>query len=65
MIGTNKKIIKNKKSAVIKKNSTLKKTFKNLKISKVYYVKIRAYKTIDDKKVYGAWSAVKKSGKIK
>lgn len=65
VIGTNKKITKGKKTANIKKNSTIKKKFTKLKKGKVYYVKIRAYKTIDGKKVYGAWSTVKKTKKIK
>ena len=36
-------------------------TVKKLSRKKKYSVKIRAYKTIDGKKVFGAWSAVKKA----
>ena len=65
-IGTDKKISKNKKTAIINKKAITKKTFKKLKAGKVYYAKIRAYKIIDGKKVYGDWSKIKKmSGKVK
>lgn len=40
------------------------KTIKKLSSKKTYYVRVRAYTTINGKKVYGAWSAVKKA-KIK
>lgn len=48
----------------VSKNGTIKKTLSNLKSGKTYYVRIRAYKTIDGKKVAGAWSG-KKSMKVK
>ena len=32
----------------------------NLKKGKTYYVKVRAYKTVNGKKLYGAYSAVKR-----
>lgn len=35
-------------------------TVKKLKKKKTYYVRVRAYKTVDGSKVYGAWSAKKK-----
>lgn len=35
-------------------------TSKKLKKGKIYYVKARAYKTVDGKKVYAPWSSVKK-----
>lgn len=41
------------------------KTIKSLKKDKRYKVKIRAYKTVDGKKYYGSWSAVKTSKKVK
>ncbi|MDO5547633.1 MAG: fibronectin type III domain-containing protein [Eubacteriales bacterium] len=44
--------------------STLGKTVKKLSGGKKYYVRIRAYKTLEDGKNYGAWSGVK-SIKIK
>lgn len=40
------------------------KTIKKLTSKKTYYVRIRAYKVIDDKKVYGRWSNTK-SYKVK
>lgn len=40
------------------------KTVKKLSSKKTYYVRARAYTTINGKKVYGAWSSVKKA-KIK
>ncbi|MBO5371982.1 MAG: family 43 glycosylhydrolase [Lachnospiraceae bacterium] len=56
------------KKAVIKKNTT-KTTIKKLKKGKKYYVRIRAYKTVKvngkSQKVYGDWSKVKTSSKIK
>ena len=35
-------------------------TLKKLKSKKIYYVRVRAYKKSNSKKVYGSWSAVKK-----
>jgi len=55
-----KKNFKSKKLKTISKNKTVKYTFKKLKSKKIYYVKIRPYTKIDGKKVYGAWSKVKK-----
>lgn len=65
VVGTNKKCTSNKKSATVKKKSSYK-TFKGLKKGKKYYVRVRAYKVVRGKKVYGAWSgakAVKVKGK--
>ena len=47
------------KSVTIKKDSTTKTTVKKLKAKKKYFVRIRAYKTIDGKKVYSSWSKSK------
>lgn len=58
------KDMKSAKKATVSKGSTAKTTIKSLTKGKTYYFKVRAYKTIDSKKVYGAWSAVK-SVKIK
>lgn len=60
----NKKFTKGKKNVTISKNKTVKKTVKKLKSKKTYYVKVRAYKKVGSKKLYGAYSAVK-SVKIK
>ena len=57
---TSKKFTKKTtKTTVIKKQSTKKTTLKKLKNKKKYYVKIRAYKTVNGKKVYGSYSSVK------
>lgn len=48
---------KNAKTVTEKKNN--KKTIKKLKKGQKYYVRVRAYKLVDDKKVYGTWSAIK------
>jgi hypothetical protein len=53
---TDKKFKKSKKKTV----STNKATLSKLKKGKKYYVRVRAYKTSNGKKVYGKWSAVKK-----
>ena len=41
------------------------KTIKNLKKGKVYQVKVRAYKKVDGKTYYGAWSKIKTTKKVK
>lgn len=60
LYATNKKFTKGKKVIKISKASTSTKTIAKLKKKKTYYVKIRSYKTIDGKKVYGNWSNSKK-----
>lgn len=54
----NKSFTKNKKT-VKAKSSAKKKTIKKLKKKQKYYIRIRAYKTINNKKVYSTWSKVK------
>ncbi len=49
-----------KRIKTIKKNKIVSYTKKKLKKGKVYYFKVRAYKVIEKKKVYGAYSKVKK-----
>ncbi len=39
-------------------NSTLTYNKKKLKTNKTYYFKVRAYKKVDGKKIYGSWSAI-------
>lgn len=57
---TSKKFTKKTtKTVTIKKAKTKKTTIKKLTKGKNYYVKVRAYKTVDGKKIYGAYSAVK------
>jgi len=53
-----------KKVKTVAKGSTVKLVNKKLKAKKTYYYKIRAYRTVSGKKVYGAYSSVK-SVKIK
>ncbi len=57
---TSKKFTKKTtKTVTIEKAKTKKTTIKKLIKGKKYYVKVRAYKTVSGKKVYGAWSSVK------
>lgn len=60
LIATNKDFTKNKDAVTVKNNKTTSKTIKKLKSGKTYYVKVRAYKTIGGKKVYGSYSKVEK-----
>lgn len=55
---------KNKKTVKVKKSSSTKKTVKKLKSKKTYYVRVRTYKIVANKKVYSAWSKAK-SVKVK
>ncbi len=61
---SNKSFTKNKKSKTVKgaKNNSLKIKKSSLKVTAnmTYYVRIRTYKTVNGKKVYSSWSAVKK-----
>lgn len=61
MIATDRKFKKNKKTATIKKNKTVTKTFTKLKRKKTYFAKVRVYKQVGKTKVYGAYSKVKKA----
>lgn len=47
------------KVGMVTKGSTVKYTKKSLKKNKKYYFKIRAYKTVNGKKVYSSYSSVK------
>lgn len=50
---------KTTKKVTLAKSGTKKTTVKKLKSKKKYYVRIRAYKTVNGKKVYGSYSTVK------
>lgn len=54
-----KKSGKYKKIKTIKKDSRTSYTNKNLKSNKKYYYKVRAYKTVNGKKVYSSYSSVR------
>ncbi len=57
---TSKKFTKKTtKTVTIKKAKTKKTTIKKLNKGKKYYVKVRAYKTVSGKKIYGSYSSVK------
>lgn len=61
-VSTNKKFKKNKKTFSIENQKASKKTIKNLKAKKKYYVRVRAYRysySGDGERVYGKWSKVK------
>lgn len=60
---TSKSFSKDKKTITVSKKNTSK-AIKVSKSGKKYYVRVRAYKTIDGKKAYGSWSKVK-SVKVK
>ena len=55
---TKKDFSSGNKIATIKKNKTTGTTIKKLKNNKKYYVRIRTYKTVKDKKIYSGWSKV-------
>ena len=56
---TDKKFTKNVKKVTVSA-SALSKTVTGLKQGKTYYVKVRAYKTVNGKKLYGLYSSVRK-----
>ena len=55
---TDKKFTKNVVKTTVSGKS-LSKTVTSLKKGKTYYVKVRAYKTVNGKKLYGLYSSVK------
>ncbi len=57
MYAKNNKFTKGKKTVKVKKNKV---TLKRLKSKKKYFVKVRAYKTINGNTSYGKWSKVVK-----
>lgn len=56
---TNSKFTKNTKTVTVKKNTTVSKTVKDLKSGKKYFVRIRAYQTVNGVNYYGSWSEAK------
>ena len=58
-VATDKKFKKNKKTVTVAKQNVSKKTVKKLKAKKKYFVRVRAYKTVNGKKSYGKWSKIK------
>ena len=58
-VATDKKFKKNKKTVTVAKQNASKKTVKKLKPKKKYFVRVRAYKTVNGKKSYGKWSKIK------
>ena len=58
-VATDKKFKKNKKTVTVAKQNASKKTVKKLKAKKKYFVRVRTYKIVDGKKVYGKWSKIK------
>ena len=58
-VATDKKFKKNKKTITVAKQNASKKTVKKLKAKKKYFVRVRAYKVVNGKKVYGKWSKIK------
>ena len=61
-VSTDKKFKKNLKAKKISKTSY---TFTKLKTGKKYYVRVRSYKKSGKETLYGSWSKVKSTGKIK
>ena len=53
------KSFKNSKTVTINSNKTFKKTIKNLKKNKKYFVEVRTYKVQKGKKYYSSWSKAK------
>lgn len=54
-----------KKSMKSQRTSKTSYTFKKLKAGKKYYVRLRSYKKVGKETLYGPWSKVKQSSKIK
>ena len=55
-----KKDFSNAKKVTVSGAKTAKTTIKKLKANKIYYVRIRTYKTVSGKKYYSSWSKYKK-----
>lgn len=57
---TSSTFAKNNKAVTVAGNSVLTKTISGLSKGKVYYVRMRTYKTVSGTKFYSAWSSAKK-----
>ena len=60
VLATNSGFTKNVKKVTVSGRNTASKTVTGLTSGKTYYVKVRAYKTVNGVKVYGLYSTVKK-----
>lgn len=60
VLGTDRKMKKNRKTATVKGAAKVRLKMKKLKSRKTYYVKVRGWCSRNGKKVYGAWSKIKK-----
>ena len=58
-IATDSKFKKDVKTITVSGNKNTRKTIKNIKRNKKYYVKVRTYKTVSGKKYYSSWSKTK------
>ncbi|MDO4362991.1 MAG: hypothetical protein Q4C99_00550 [Clostridia bacterium] len=58
-VATDKKFKRNRKTVTVAKQNASKKAVKKLKAKKKYYVRVRTYKIVNGKKVYGKWSKIK------
>lgn len=58
---TSKNFTKSKSKTVRKAKTTTSYTVKGLKKGKTYYAKVRSYKTVDGKRIYGTFSSAKKA----
>lgn len=55
-VATDSKFTKNKKTVTVSGTSNTSKTITGLKAKQRYYVRVRTYKTVNNKKYYSSWS---------
>lgn len=60
VLATNKTFTKNKKVVLVNKKTILSKTITKLKAKKTYYVRLRAYKTVNGKKIFAPYTKISK-----
>ena len=58
-VATDAAFTKGKKTSTVASGATLRKKVTGLTSGATYYVRVRAYKTIDGTKAYGSWSAAR------